>query len=456
MSGSIYDSAGEEQIYFPEFDAPTSNNGVAQNSDGDRAYHFYGSLGYGDFTLTGGWAWRRKMVPTASFATTFNDGGELTEDERAYVDLKGEHELAENLKFIEHVSYDYSWYRGEYPFGTGPGRVLNVDEALGESVSADWQLNWQALERCKLILGGDLRESLSVQQQNWDAVPYVVYLDDQRDGRNLGVFAQGELSLLTNLVLNVGGRFDHYSTFGNTVNPRLALIYAPWEATTFKALYGEAFRAPNAFELYYGYPPAMKPNPNLQPEEIRTYELVWEQRLPANLRFSASAYHYDVDNLASQVIDPGDGSLVFQNTMQVQANGLELALEGRFTNGITARVGYAIQQTEDQATGLELSNSPRHLAKLNVTAPVWSDKVFAGLDLQYSSPVTTVLGNRSQEIWLLNATIFSRPLGKNLEMSATLYNLLDERHGFSASTEHVQDTIPLPGRSFRMKLTYRF
>ena len=41
-------------------------------------------------------------------------------------------------------------------------------------------------------------------------------------------------------------------------------------------LYGEAFRPWNALSFYYGYPPAMKLNPNLQPEEIRRMEL-WEQ-----------------------------------------------------------------------------------------------------------------------------------------------------------------------------------
>lgn len=456
LSGSIYDTAGERRVYFPEFDAPATNNGMAENSDGDRAYHFYGSVGYGDFTLTGGWLWRQKDVPTASYLTTFNDGGELTTDERAYIDLKGEHDFTDTIKFIGHVAYDHSWYRGEYPYGVGLGRVLNQDEARGESVGGDWQLNWQALERCKLILGGDLRENLSIHQENWDAAPFTLYLNDKREGRNLGVFAQAEVNLLTNLVMNVGGRLDHYSTFGSTAKPRLALIYAPWATTTFKALYGEAYRAPNAYELYYAYPGQSKANPNLQPEEIRTYELVWEQGLPANLRFSAAAYHYDVKNLTSQMIDPGDGLLVFQNQAAARASGLELALESRFTNGITARLAYAIQNTEDKATGAELSNSPHSLAKLNVSAPVWRDKVFVGFDLQYSSPVTTLLGNQSDEIWLLNATVFSRPLGQNLEVSATLYNVLDERHGFSASTEHVQDTIPLPGRSFRLKATYRF
>lgn len=456
VSGSFYDSAGERRVYFPEFDAPATNDGMAENADGERAMHFFAALGNEQFKLTGGFAWRRKDVPTASFLTTFNDGGEQTEDKRAYLDLKGGHEFSEALQLIGHVAYDYSWYRGEYPYGAGLGRFLNLDESEGQSLSADWQLNWQALERCKIILGGDLRESLSIEQLNWDQTPFNQNLFDQREGRNFGVFGQAEVRVLTNLTVNAGVRFDHYSTFGDTANPRLALIYAPWERTTFKALYGEAYRAPNAYELYYAYPGQSKANPNLQPEEIRTYELVWEQALAANLRFTASAYHYDVDNLAAQIIDPGDGLLVFENQSTAQANGLELGFEARFTNGFVARVGYTLQKAEDDATGFELSNSPHRLAKLNVIAPLWSDRVFAGLDLQYSSPVATVLGNRSDDVLLLNLTVFSRPLGENFEIAATLYNALDERKGFSASTEHVQDTIPLARRAIRLKATYRF
>lgn len=456
LSGSASDSAGESRVYFPEFDDPTTNNGMAENSDGDQAYRFYGSLGYGDFTLTGGWSWRRKEVPTASFLTTFNDGGELTVDERAYVDLKGEHDFTDTVKFIGHAAYDASWYRGEYPYGSGVGRVLNIDEAWGDWATADGQLNWQAAERFKLILGADIRESLALDQKNFDVAPPTVYLDDQREGQNLGAFAQAEIGLLTNLVLNVGGRFDHYSTFGDTLNPRLGLIYDPWATTTFKALYGEAFRAPNAYELYYSYPGQSKANPNLRAETIRTYELIWEQGLPANLRFSVSGYYYEVDNLVSQIIDPGDGLQVFQNIDQARAGGVELALEGRLESGLVARLGYAVQRAEDASTNLELSNSPRHLAKLNLIVPLWPEKVFAGIDLQYSSPVATVMGNQSKEVFLANLTLFSRPVGENLEVSASIYNLFDKKAGFSASTEHLQETIPLPGRSFRVKLTYRF
>jgi outer membrane receptor for ferrienterochelin and colicins len=463
LSGSIYDSEGEDRIFFPEFNSPTNNNGVAVNSDHDRAYNFFGSVGFDAFTLTGGWAWREKVIPTASYATAFNDGGEQTTDQRAYVDLKYDQSFDHDLRFIGHVAYDSSSYYGYYPYldtNIPPARNLNTDEAFGQSLGADWQLNWLIAGRHTLIVGGDYRENLEIAQRNFDDNPPQVNLDDDRTGRNVGVFAQAEVALMTNLLVNLGGRYDYYSTFGGTVNPRLALIWDPWKATTFKVLYGGAFRAPNAYELYYGSyyptPGSFKANPDLNPEEITTYELVWEQRLPANMRFSAAGYFYKISDLVSQVVDPADDLLVFQNIENVRAQGLELSLEKRGPAGLLARVSYAIQSTEDETTDGELSNSPNQMAKLNLIAPLWKDKLFAGVDLQYYSGSFTVQGNKSDSVFVLNGTLFSQRIVKNLEVSASVYNLLNERNGFSGSAEHVQDTIPLAGRSFRVKVTYRF
>lgn len=457
FSGSVYDSQGQKAIYFPEFDSPTNNNGVAAHSDNDRAYNCYGSASLGDFKLSGGWSSRRKDVPTASYGTIFNDGAEQTTDGRAYADLKFEHEFAEDLRFIGHAAYDGSWYDGTYPFldtNVPPTRYLNLDEAAGQWLSADWQLNWRIAGRHTLLVGGDYRECLEIAQRNYEETPPAVYVDDDRQGRNVGVFAQAEVALLTNLVFNLGGRYDYYSTFGGTVNPRLGLIWDPGQSTTFKALYGRAFRAPNAYELYYVYPGDTPPQ--LNPERISTYELVWEQRLPGQMRFSAAGYYYELDDLISQVIDPNDNWPTFQNAGVVRAQGLELALEKRTESGVVGKVSYAIQRAEDTATDQELSNSPRHMAKLNVITPLWREKLFWGVDLQYYSRVHTFQGNHTDDIITVNTTLFCRPVGRNLDVSATVYNVFDEPQGFSGAAEHVQDTIPLAGRSFRVKLTYRF
>lgn len=459
LSGSVYDSAGEQSLFFPEFNSPTNNNGVAVNSDSDRAYNFFGSVGYGALQLTGGWAWREKVIPTASYGTAFNDGGEQTTDERAYADLKYDQSFGDELRFIGHIAYDSSSYAGEYPYldtNLPPVRTLNFDDSRGQWVSADWQLNWKVAERHTLMVGGDYRESFEIEQRNYYEDPPAVNLNDNRDGRNVGVFVQAEISVLTNLVFNLGGRYDYYSTFGGTANPRLALIWDPWKVTTFKVLYGGAFRAPNAYELYYSFPDDAKANPSLAPEDITTYELVWEQRLPAEFRLSASAYYYELSDLISQVTDSADGLMVFQNTANVHAKGLELALEKRGPAGLLARASYAVQTTEDETANSQLSNSPQQMAKFNIIAPLWSDKLFAGIDFQYYQGSLTVQGNKSDDVFLLNTTLFSQKIVKNLEVSASVYNWLNDRGGFSGSTEHLQDTIPLMGRSFRVKVTYRF
>jgi iron complex outermembrane receptor protein len=57
---------------------------------------------------------------------------------------------------------------------------------------------------------------------------------------------------------------------------------------------------------------------------------------------------------------------------------------------------------------------------------------------------------------ILNLTLFSQNFIKNLEFSASLYNVLDRKYSDPASRFHQQDTIEQDGRSFRLKLTYRF
>jgi iron complex outermembrane receptor protein len=57
---------------------------------------------------------------------------------------------------------------------------------------------------------------------------------------------------------------------------------------------------------------------------------------------------------------------------------------------------------------------------------------------------------------VLNFTLFSKKLIKNLEVSATVYNLLGEHYSDPSTPYHLQSDIPQNGRTFGVKLTYRF
>jgi iron complex outermembrane receptor protein len=105
------------------------------------------------------------------------------------------------------------------------------------------------------------------------------------------------------------------------------------------------------------------------------------------------------------------------------------------------------------------------MVKANISAPLWKDKIFAGLEVQYTSSRHTVFtdlfGNTvsagdAPGYAVVNFTLFSQNIVKNLEASASIYNLLDSTSFDPASRFHLQNKIAQDGRTFRVKLTYRF
>jgi len=67
--------------------------------------------------------------------------------------------------------------------------------------------------------------------------------------RNLvSVFAELGLPVLSTLDINVAGRFDHYSDFGNTVNPKVTVKWAPLKEIAFRGTWSTGFRAPSFSE----------------------------------------------------------------------------------------------------------------------------------------------------------------------------------------------------------------
>jgi len=117
---------------------------------------------------------------------------------------------------------------------------------------------------------------------------------------------------------------------------------------------------------------------------------------------------------------------------------------------------YAVQRTENTETRLRLTNSPVHLAKFNGVVPLMADKLFLGLEEQFTSGRKTLAGNQIGGFWVTNVTLFNQNLFKGLDLSASIYNLFGKKYSDPGAGEHVQDKIQQDGRSFRFKLTYRF
>ncbi|MBI5641704.1 MAG: TonB-dependent receptor [Nitrospirae bacterium] len=451
LSASTYESKGRGRLFFREFDDPATNNGFAENADYDRFNSSFAKISYKGLTIHGGYVYRKKGVPTAAFGTLFNDPGTYAADERAYLEMNYEQTFEKDLRIISRLSYDQYSYHGHYV--TDP-LIVNKDFARGRWWGAEIKAIKTLFERHKVILGAEYQDNTKQDQGNYDEA---VYLDDRRRSENWGVYIQDEFAILDTLILNAGVRHDRYDTFGSTTNPRLALIFSPARTTALKLIYGTAFRAPNAYELYYNDGgDTQKANPGLRPETITTYELVLETSFDKAVRGAASIFHYDIRNLISQQVDPSDGLIFFSNADEIEASGLEIEIDGRCSSGLEGRISYTFQESREKRTKGVLSNSPRHLVKFGMAVPLIRELVFAGIELQYTGRRKTLSGNSAAGFFLTNLTFFSRNLAKGLEITASVYNLFDKRYGDPGSTEHRQDIIEQDGRSFRFKMTYGF
>ncbi len=457
VSGTGYNSKGQS-LYFREFDPAFSsdpraaNNGVANHADYDRSHSFFTKDSFQDFTLEAAYNSRTKGIPTGAFGTDFNDPGNKTTDTRGYADLRYEHSLGKQTDVTARVYYDYYEYYGDYRYSG----VVNKDWAYGEWWGAEVKVTLlNNIQRS--IFGAEYTDNLRQDQKNYDVQPYNPVLDDKRSSRIWAGYVQDEITLARNMILNAGIRYDHYSTFGGTTNPRLAFICTPVEKSTFKLLYGSAFRAPNVFELYYASSTSIS-NPDLLPEKIKTYELVYEQYLGDHFRATAAGYYYKINNLINQTETfSGSGITVFRNLEQVEARGFEMELENKWTSGIEGRISYTLQSAVDKQTGETLTNAPEHLAKLTIAVPLLRDKIFAGIEEQYTSKRKTVAGDYTRDFYSTNLTLYSQRIMKGFELSASVNNLFDTKYSDPVSTDLLPlDTVRQDGRLYRLKLTYAF
>jgi iron complex outermembrane receptor protein len=459
FSATYFTSDGNHRLFFREFDDPATNDGIAEDADDEETVKLFGEVMWHDFTLQMVYSDRDKTVPTGSYGTYFGEPWTTISDATWYVDLKYEHSFDAKTSVLARLSYDDYWYSGDYTYDWAeaedpPDLVVNKDSGRGEWWRAEVQASRVLFDAHRVIVGGDFRGNTRQEQKNLDQE---VYLDDRRASDNWAVFLQDEFSFWEHFILNAGIRYDHYDTFGVTTNPRLALIYNPDAKTSLKLLYGTAFRGPNAYEFYYtdGFA-TIKPNPDLDPETIETAEAVVERYLGDHLRVVASVFHYKIEDLIDLQLDPEDELLVFRNLDEVTANGVELELEGKWHNGLEGRVSYTYQDTENDSTGTRLTNSPQHLAKLNVIIPVVHERLFADMEVQYTSERTTTQGTRAGDIAVANLTLFSREWIDGLQIAASVYNLLDEEYFDPVSDELAQDAIEQDGRTFRFKVAYAF
>jgi outer membrane receptor for ferrienterochelin and colicins len=174
------------------------------------------------------------------------------------------------------------------------------------------------------------------------------------------VYAQDEWAFTKDWYLTAGVRQDHYSDFGNTTNPRVALVWETAYNLTSKLLYGRAFRPPSFAELYNINNPVALGNPNLKPETNESVELAFAWQAASTLQANLNLFRYQMKDILRFVQDTSTGISTAQNAGQQNGQGMEVELVWDANQNLRLSGNYAQQRSIDEATNQDAGNAPRH------------------------------------------------------------------------------------------------
>lgn len=107
-----------------------------------------------------------------------------------------------------------------------------------------------------MALGGEYRkerssyEATAINSELINTLGIDPDSDVSGDRKVKAVFTEFAIPIMRNLDLTLAGRYDDYSDFGNTFNPKVGLRFQPIKQVLLRGSYNTGFRAPTLYEIF--------------------------------------------------------------------------------------------------------------------------------------------------------------------------------------------------------------
>jgi outer membrane receptor for ferrienterochelin and colicin len=289
--------------------------------------------------------------------------------------------------------------------------------------------------------------------------PYAFLPEEDRE--NYHAFVQDIWQLANDWTLTTGVRFDHYTDFGDTINPRLSLVWSVDHDLTAKILYGQAFRAPSFAQRFNKNNPVAIGNPDLDPETMESTELALNYQPSPNVRFAGNIFYYEWEDIV-QFHPDGIGNLVAENTGAQKGKGFELEAHWQLMPELELNANYAWQRSMDETIDKNAGMSPRQQLYLQMQ---WSFLE----DWQLNSSLNWVMdrervdGDTRKPVddyrWA-NLTLHRDFPDQGVSIIFAARNLFDsdarEPSQGSSSGANLRDDLPLQERHYYAEVRYSF
>lgn len=279
-----------------------------------------------------------------------------------------------------------------------------------------------------------------------------------KSSRTIGYLSlQDEWQITSSLELTSGVRYDNYSDFGGTTNPRIALVWAGTEQLITKLLYGSAFRAPSFMEQGSKNNPVLLGNRNLDPEQIDTLELSFNYLVTPDLQTSLTVFHYEARDMIEFVSESVVTIKTAQNARDQDGDGFELEFNWKPIPTLHLSGNYSYQNAKDIASNQPVADAPGRQVKMNMNwefSPDWSvnsQLIFIADRERRRGDLRPAIDDYT----LMDVVIKRENILPHLDASLAFKNLADTDAREPSSGE-IADDYPLESRSVWLQLRYQF
>jgi outer membrane receptor for ferrienterochelin and colicin len=418
-----------------------------------------------------------KQLPTGEYESLLGDPRTEQTDGRASLEIKAEPHWGEAVRSLTRAHINHYRFDGGYARDVADGG-LETDTFRGSWVGLEQRIELRPNSLLKLTLGGEGQLHFEVKQRSRDEEG--TFLDDSHAYQVGAAYGLIDVTPSEKLHVSAGVRLDAYSTFGSSLNPRLAIVTRPYPRGNTKLMLGKAFRAPSIYELYYndgGF--TQIDSRNVGPENIYSAELEHTHRFSPTVSGSVAVFgNYVKDLLLSTGSGDESDPLHYVNSdAPIATFGAELGLRRDWRQGYMLSVSYSLQRSRfldgDSISSLlgfekspefrRVSNSPEHLGAVKGALPILGRALTLASRLTVESGrfdrnerITDDPQGKTEAFAIWDVVLTGREERHGFAWAAGVYNAFDWRYALPVSAEFTQQTIQQDGRSFLLSAELSF
>lgn len=262
----------------------------------------------------------------------------------------------------------YDWDKSTYTlWGIEGKNTMQLNDNHLLTFGGEYRQN--KVEGTRLSDGGDNVHQVS---QIGNGIVSNKYYSDKEINTWAG-YIQDEWQVNDKLLVIPSMRYDHDSSFGGEVTPKIGATYFISDNSRIKANWGKGFKAPTISELYMAMHRAMGGqtvnvygNPDLKPEKSTSWDISFEVEKDNNFG-KLTYFNNDVKNLiTTKQISSSYYDQSYVNVDEAEIDGVEMEIGRNLDDKWTIKATSNWLDATDKVSGDRLDNRARNMTTLQL------------------------------------------------------------------------------------------